>query len=81
MCDCLTGSVICDCLTGNSPQRRSPPSPDEIAPTTAGHVTLFFNCLSNVAGIVVPPATGYIKHRWGSSCDLAEPKEMPCKVD
>jgi hypothetical protein len=39
----------------------------DIAPTTAGHVTSFFNCLSNVAGIIVPPATGFIKQHFGWS--------------
>ena len=37
----------------------------DIAPSTAGHVTSFFNCLSNVAGIIVPPATGLIQKHLG----------------
>lgn len=37
----------------------------DIAPSLAGHVTAFYNCVSNFAGIAVPPCTGYLRRTVG----------------
>jgi ACS family sodium-dependent inorganic phosphate cotransporter-like MFS transporter 5 len=52
----------------------------DIAPSTAGHVTSFYNCLSNVAGIIVPPVTGLIQHHFGCGNSVAWELLVPCKT-
>ena len=44
----------------NSPKNGGSFPARAVAPTLAGHVTAFYNCLSNLAGVAVPLGLGRI---------------------